>query len=108
MIAPLFKLGAINDMGLIVIAILVGISFGYILQSVGMGNSRKISAVFYGKDWAVMRIMFSAVVTAMVLTYLFYYLGLLDISLVQLSGLYLTGQIVGGLLLGAGMVIGGY
>jgi hypothetical protein len=108
MIAPLFKLGSINYAGMIIIAILVGMSFGYILQVVGMGNSRKISAMFYGEDWAVMRIMFSAVVTAMVLTYTAYYLGFLDISLVQLSGLNLSGQIIGGLLLGAGMVIGGY
>ncbi|MCP4754975.1 MAG: YeeE/YedE family protein [Proteobacteria bacterium] len=108
MIAPLFKLGIVDQAGMIVIAILVGITFGYILQAVGMGNSRKISAMFYGNDWAVMRIMFSAVVTAMVLTYLAFYLGFLDISLVQLTGLNLTGQIVGGLLLGAGMVVGGY
>ncbi len=108
MVAPLFKLGFIGYPGMILIGIIVGIIFGYILQSVGMGNSIKISAVFYGKDWAVMRIMFSAVVTAMVLTFLFYYLGVLDISLVQLAGLNLTGQIVGGLLLGAGMVMGGY
>ncbi len=108
MIAPLYKLGMLGHAGMIVVALLVGASFGYILQAVGMGNSRKISAVFYGKDWAVMRIMFSAVVTAMVLTYVSYYLGILDISLVQLSGLNMTGQIVGGLLLGAGMVVGGY
>lgn len=108
MIAPLFKLGFIGYPSMIVIGILVGVAFGYILQSVGMGNSRKISAVFYGEDWAVLRIMFSAVVTAMVLTFLFYYLGLLDLSLVQLSGLNLSGQVIGGLLLGAGMVMGGY
>ena len=108
MLAPLFKLGVINYAGMIAIAVLIGIAFGYILQSVGMGNSRKIAAMFYGEDWAVMRIMFSAVITAMVLTYLAYYLGFLDISLVQLTSLNLGGQIIGGLLLGAGMVIGGY
>jgi len=108
MVAPLFKLGFIGYPGMILIGILVGFAFGYLLQAVGMGNSRKISAMFYGEDWAVMRIMFSAVVTAMLLTYLFYYLGLLDISLVQLAGLNLSGQVIGGLLLGAGMVIGGY
>ncbi|MBU2509717.1 YeeE/YedE family protein [bacterium] len=108
MIAPFFKLGTINYATMIMIAMMVGVVFGYILQSVGMGNSRKISAVFYGNDWAVMRIMFSAVVTAMILTYLAFYLGILDISLVQLSSLNLSGQIIGGLLLGAGMVVGGY
>lgn len=108
MVAPLYKLGFIGYPGMILVGLIVGLIFGYILQAVGMGNSRKISAVFYGEDWAVMRIMFSAVVTAMILTFLFYYLGILDISLVQLSGLNLTGQVVGGLLLGAGMVMGGY
>jgi len=108
MIAPFYKLGDINHAGMIIIAILVGIAFGYILQNSGMGNSKKISAVFLGNDWAVMRIMFSAVVTAMVLTYSAYYLGFLDISLVQMASLNLGGQIIGGLLLGAGMAIGGY
>ncbi|MBT4088054.1 MAG: YeeE/YedE family protein [Deltaproteobacteria bacterium] len=108
MIAPLFKLGSIGYPSMIVIGLLIGLAFGFILQESGMGNSRKIVAVFYGEDWAVMRVMFSAVVTAMVLTFLFFYLGLLDLSLVQLATLNLGGQVIGGLLLGAGMVIGGY
>lgn len=108
MLAPLFKLGTVNYAGMIIIAILIGFAFGYILQSVGMGNSRKISAMFYGNDWAVMRIMFTAVITAMILTYLAFYLGLLDITLVQLTAFNIGGQIIGGVLLGAGMVTGGY
>ncbi|NQU64199.1 MAG: YeeE/YedE family protein [SAR324 cluster bacterium] len=108
MVAPLFKLGYIGYPSMIVVGLLVGAVFGFILQSSGMGNSRKITAVFYGEDWAVMRVMFSAVVTGMVLTFLFYYLGLLDLNLVQLATFNLGGQIIGGLLLGAGMGIGGY
>ena len=55
-----------------------------------------------------MKIMFSAVVTAMVLTYSAYYFGLVDINLVQMANVNLSGQIIGGALIGAGMVIGGY
>ena len=108
MLAPYYKLGFINETGMILIALLAGLAFGYILVSVGMLNSRKISAVFYGEDWSVMKIMFSAVVTTMVLTFTAYYFGLIDINLVQLANVNLSGQIVGGMLIGAGMVIGGY
>ena len=51
MLAPYYKLGFLNESGMIIIALLAGLAFGYILVSVGMLNSRKISAVFYGEDW---------------------------------------------------------
>lgn len=108
MLAPYYKLGFINEPGMIIIALLAGLAFGYILVSVGMLNSRKISAVFYGEDWSVMKIMFSAVVTTMVLTFTAYYFGLIDINMVQMANVNLSGQIIGGALIGAGMVIGGY
>ena len=108
MLAPYYKLGFINEFGMIIIALVAGLAFGYILVAVGMLNSKKISAVFYGEDWSVMKIMFSAVVTAMVLTFTAYYFGLVDINLVQLANVNLAGQIIGGMLIGAGMVIGGY
>ena len=108
MFAPFFKLGLIDDLGMILTSITAGLVFGYLLISSGMGNSRKISAVFYGRDWSVMKVMFTAVVTTMVLTYSSFYLGLLDISLVQLTQLNLGAQIYGGLIFGAGMAIGGY
>jgi hypothetical protein len=108
MFAPYYKLGFIDETGMIIIALAAGLAFGYLLVSVGMLNSRKISAVFYGEDWSVMKIMFSAVVTAMVLTFSAYYFGLIDINLVQLANVNLSGQIIGGGLIGAGMAIGGY
>ena len=108
MLAPFYKFGELNEVGMISAAIFIGIIFGYLLISTGMGNGRKISAVFYGSDWSVMKVMFSAVVTTMILTYSAFYLGWLDLSLVQLAKLNLRAQIVGGMLFGAGMVIGGY
>ena len=108
MIAPFYKFGSISESGMIGIGIIAGIAFGYILVSVGMGNSRKISAVFYGEDWSVMKIMFSAVVTTMLLSYSASYAGILDLSLVQMANVNLTAVIVGGLLFGVGMTIGGY
>lgn len=108
MLAPFLKMDHIQDLGMILTAVIAGLVFGYILVSTGMGNSRKISAVFYGRDWGVMKVMFSAVVTTMILTYSSFYLGILDINLVQLTKLNLGAQIYGGLIFGAGMIIGGY
>jgi hypothetical protein len=52
--------------------------------------------------------MFTAIVTAMLgVTYLGW-IGWLDLSLVYLVPTYLAPQIVGGLILGAGFVVGGY
>jgi hypothetical protein len=108
MISPLYKLGYLTEQGMVLVAIIAGIAFGYILVSVGMGNARKISAVFYGEDWSVMKIMFSAVVTTMLLTYSAHYIGILDIQLVQLANVNLSAVIIGGLLFGVGMAVGGY
>ena len=101
-------MGAFGETGMIIVAIIAGIAFGYTLIAVGMGNSRKISAVFYGEDWSVMKIMFTAVVTTMLLTYSAFYAGFLDINMVQMANVNLMGVIVGGLIFGVGMVIGGY
>ena len=108
MISPLYKLGILGNAGMITVGIIFGIAFGYVLIAVGMGNSRKISAVFYGEDWSVMKIMFSAVVTTMLLTYTSFYIGILDINMVQLANVNILSLIVGGLVFGVGMAVGGY
>lgn len=108
MISPLYKLGFLTEPGMILVAVVAGIAFGYILISVGMGNARKISAVFYGEDWSVMKIMFSAVVTTMLLTYSAHYVGILDLQLVQLANVNMSAVIIGGLIFGVGMAVGGY
>lgn len=108
MLAPLYQLGHINDVGMILIALLLGFLFGFIVESVGFANAKNFTAAFYLSDWRVHEVIFSAILTSMILTYLAFYMGLLDISLVQLSVVYLGAQVVGGAILGAGVVIGGY
>lgn len=108
MIAPLYQLGHINDVAMIIIALILGFLFGYLVESSGFANAKNLTAAFYTTDWRVHEIIFSAILTAMILTFLAFYLGFLDISLVQLSVVHLGAQVVGGLILGAGIVIGGY
>ena len=56
----------------------------------------------------VFKVMFSAIVTAMLGVFYLSVIGYVDLSLVYISDTYLLPQIVGGLLLGFGFVIGGY
>jgi hypothetical protein len=106
--APLFKYGLFGDEASLIVAFLVGIGFGFFLERAGFGSARKLVAQFYLTDLAVFKVMFTAIVTAMLgVTYLAW-MGVLDLSLVYLTPTYLLPQIVGGLVLGAGFVIGGY
>jgi uncharacterized membrane protein YedE/YeeE len=52
--------------------------------------------------------MFTAIITAMVGVFFLARFGVLDLSLVYLTPTFLAPQIVGGLILGVGFVIGGY
>jgi len=108
MTAPFFKYGAFGDETSLVVAFLVGIGFGFFLERAGFGSAKKLVSQFYLNDLAVFKVMFTAIVTAMLgVTYLGW-IGWLDLSLVYLVPTHLAPQIVGGLLLGAGFVIGGY
>jgi hypothetical protein len=106
--APLFKFGLFGDETSLVLAFLIGIGFGFFLERAGFASARKLVSQFYLTDLAVFKVMFTAIVTAMLgVTYLSW-LGWLDLSLVYLVPTYLLPQIIGGLVLGFGFVIGGY
>jgi hypothetical protein len=105
---PLFKYGAFGDEVGLLVAFVIGIGFGFFLERAGFGSARKLVSQFYLNDLAVFKVMFTAIVTAMLgVTYLAW-MGVLDLSLVYLTPTHLWPQIAGGLVLGAGFVIGGY
>lgn len=108
MIAPLYKLGYFGFDTSLIFAFLIGLFFGYILESSGFGNSRKLAYQFYLKDMAVLKVMFTAIVVAMVGLLYLNWAEILDISLVYVPPTILNGQILGGLLMGIGFVIGGF
>lgn len=108
MSAPFYKLGYFGDEVSLILAFVLGVGFGFFLERAGFGSARKLVAQFYLRDLAVFKVMFSAIVTAMLgVTYLAW-IGYLDLSLVYLVPTFWSAQLVGGLLLGAGFVIGGY
>lgn len=95
------------DLSLIV-AIFLGIGFGFSLEQAGFSSTRKLVGLFYGYDFTVLRVFFTAGITAMVGVVALVHLGLLDMSLVYVNPTFLRSALVGGLVMGAGFIIGGF
>jgi uncharacterized membrane protein YedE/YeeE len=89
-------------------ALLVGLAFGFWLERAGFGSSRKLAAIFYLRDFAVVQVMFTAVATAALGLVALDTAGLFDASRVYRMETLLGPQIVGGLVFGAGFVTGGW
>lgn len=90
------------------LAVLLGFGFGFCLERAGFGSARKLTAVFYLFDMSVVKVMFTAIVTAMVGLFVFSAAGLLDLSGLYVEPTSYAAQLVGGLVFGAGFIIGGY
>lgn len=87
---------------------LIGFAFGYVLEISGFGNSKKLAAQFYFKDLTVLKVMFTAIVTAMVLLFLSSALGILDFNLVYVPETHLWPGLLGGFIMGIGFIVGGF
>jgi uncharacterized membrane protein YedE/YeeE len=108
MMTPLFKYGLFGEEFSLLVAFVLGVGFGFCLERAGFGSARKLAAQFYLYDMSVFKVMFTAIVTAMLgVTYLGW-IGWLDLGLVYLVPTHLGPQLVGGLVLGVGFVVGGY
>ena len=76
----------------------IGFFFGYALEIAGFGKSDKLAAQFYFTDLTVLKVMFTAIVTAMVLLFGAVSLGILDFSQVWVNPTYLWSGLLGGLI----------
>ncbi len=86
----------------------IGFAFGFTLEMSGFGDSRKLAAQFYFTELTVLKVMFTAIVTAMVLLFGAVGLGILNFSQVWVNPTYLWSGIIGGLIMGVGFIIGGF
>ncbi|MBM2817354.1 MAG: Rhodanese domain protein [Ignavibacteria bacterium] len=105
---PFYKLGYFGLDTSLVVAFVIGIGFGFFLERAGFGTAKKLAAQFYFTDLTVFKVMFTGIVTAMLGIYFLSSLGFMDISLVTIVDTYIVPQVVGGLMLGVGFVVGGY
>jgi hypothetical protein len=96
-----------NELNL-VIAIIIGIAFGFILEQAGFSTSKKLVGLFYGYDFTVLRVFFTGGVTAMIGVVILGHYGLLDLNLIYINPTFIWSAIVGGLIMGLGFVIGGF
>lgn len=89
-------------------AVIAGFGFGYVLENAGFGSARKLAAQFYLKDMTVLKVMFTAIVTAMLGLVVLRAVGVLSFDDVYVNPTFMGPQVVGGLIFGAGFVVGGY
>lgn len=89
-------------------AILTGIGMGFFLERAGFGSATKLVSQFYLHDMRVFKVMFTAIITAMSGIYLLSAAGQLELEKLAMVDTFVWPQIVGGLILGVGFVIGGY
>lgn len=89
------------------VALFVGTAFGWGLERAGLGNARTLAGQFYGTDFTVLKVLFSAIVTAMLGVFWLARLGMLDPARVYVPETWLLPQAVGGALFGVGMLAGG-
>jgi hypothetical protein len=90
------------------LAFLIGIGFGFVLESSGFSSSRKLAGMFYGYDTTVLKVFFTAAITALVGMLFFSLFGWVDLSLIYINPTYLHSAIVGGVIMGAGFIMGGF
>jgi len=90
------------------LAVVFGFAFGFVLERAGFGDARTLAAQFYLANMRVLKVMFSAIVTAMLGLTVLRAVGVLDASALYINPTYLWPQIVGGLIFGVGFVIGGH
>jgi hypothetical protein len=104
---PLSETGMLGSVATLAAAPLVGFAFGWFLERGGLANARKLAGQFYLTDLTVFKVMFSALLTAMLGAFWLDRLGALDLDLVYLPETFVLPQAAGGVLFGAGFLVGG-
>ena len=105
---PLISYEIISENTNFLLAFIIGIGFGFVLESSGFSSSRKLAGVFYGYDTVVLKVFFTAAITAMLGLLFFSLFGWIDLNLVYVNPTYLYSAIAGGVIMGAGFIMGGF
>lgn len=93
------------------LAVLIGFGFGFALERAGFGRATKLAGQFYLRDMTVFKVMFAAIVTAMLGLVIAGELGVIDLhglSVGAASQTFLWPMAIGGFILGVGFIVAGY
>jgi uncharacterized protein len=104
---PLTESGALTPEGALWIAPLLGIAFGFLLERAGLAHAPRLAGQFYFTDFTVFKVLFSALLTAMLGAFWLNRLGLLDLDRVYIPETFVLAQAIGGVLFGAGFLLSG-
>jgi len=105
---PLFVYEIISENTNLFLAFIIGIGFGFVLESNGFSSSRRLAGMFYGYDTTVLKVFFTAAIVGSVGLL---FLGLfkwIDLSSIYINPTYLWSTLGGGVIMGAGFILGGY
>jgi uncharacterized membrane protein YedE/YeeE len=89
----------------LVLGLVTGILFGFILQKAQVTKYQKIVAFFRWSDLTVQKVMFAAILVGMVGVYAMHEFGLVNL---HIKPTLLGANIFGGLIFGAGMLLLGF
>ncbi len=92
----------------LLLAFIIGIGFGFVLEASGFSSSRKLAGMFYGYDTVVLKVFFTAAITAIIGLLFMSLFGWIDLDLVYINPTYLPSAIAGGAIMGAGFIFGGF
>lgn len=101
-------LSGLSHGGEMALCVVLGFFFGFVLERSGFGRANVLVAIFYGRDFRVMRVMYPAIVVAMIGLYFLDLAGVMPLSNIGLLPSFIAPAAVGGILLGLGFVVGGY
>ncbi|MFA6292168.1 MAG: rhodanese-like domain-containing protein [Victivallales bacterium] len=90
------------------LSLVIGFGFGFALERAGFSSSRRLAGVFYFTDMSVVKVMFSALITALLgLSYMIGF-GWIQLDQIFLMPSIYGAQIAGGLLFGVGFAMGAW
>ncbi len=105
---PLAGQGIISPEFDYIIALLIGIAFGFVLEQSGFSSAKRLAGLFYGREFVVLRVFFTAAITTVIGVILMEYFGMLDMNLVYIQPTFTWSAIVGGVIMGIGFLFGGF
>ncbi|NPA35746.1 MAG: YeeE/YedE family protein [Chlorobi bacterium] len=105
---PLYPQGLISEPLNLLIALFIGIGFGIGLEAGGFTNTRKLAGVFYGYDFVVLKVFFTAALTGAIGLFLLDNYGLMDIELTFYPKTFWIPTTIAGIIMGLGFIIGGF
>jgi uncharacterized membrane protein YedE/YeeE len=94
-------------MNSLVLATTIGVAFGWTLERAGLGSATKLIGQFYLQDLTVFKVMFSAILTAMLGVFWLSRLGVIALGQIYVPETFIAPQLAGGLVFGLGFVVAG-